>query len=417
MTFVSPPSTAQSWGYWSAETDRAVELYRDEIVALRRHLHAHPEPSGEEYKTSLYLYQKLSDCGFAVQMGPEGRGLVVDVPGPAAPTCMAIRADIDALRIHDRKKAEYRSRHQGIMHACGHDAHTAVVYGALRAVKQVASHVDFPWSLALRGIFQPAEETAKGAYDMIAAGALEGVDAILAIHVDPTRAVGTVAVRAGVLTANCDVMEITIRGRGGHAARPHESNDPIAAAAHMTSTLYQFVPRLTDSQDAVVVTIGQINGGDNPNVIPEEVRLFGTVRTLDSDVRRRTIKHIQQVANAIAQLSGTTIDVVFRAGSDSVRNDVRLTELVGQATEGLPGPIELETIPRASMGSEDFAAYLEHVSGSMFRLGCARGPLPSPGLHTSLFDVDERVLTLGAKLLARTVLLWSASREQGNTSL
>ena len=188
-----------------------------------------------------------------------------------------------------------------------------------------------------RGIFQPAEESGDGAKAMMAAGALEGVAAILAAHVDPTRRAGTIGVKSGPLTASCDDMRITVRGRGGHAARPHESNDPIAAAAELVSTLYQFVPRATDSQDAVVVSFGQIHGGQNNNVIPEEVMLDGTVRTLNRDVREKTVEHIRTLADGIEQVTGAKLDVSFRHGSPSVQNDENITELVSRVATDLLG--------------------------------------------------------------------------------
>ncbi len=163
---------------------------------------------------------------------------------------------------------------------------------------------------------------------MVAAGALNGVAAILSLHVDPTRQAGTIGVRSGVFTASCDEMRVTVKGRGGHAARPHESNDPIAAAAELISTLYQFVPRATDSQDAVVVSFGQIHGGQNANVIPEQVVLEGTVRTLDRNVREKTIAHIRTLAEGIERVTGTRLDVSFETGIGSVYNDEGLTQLV-----------------------------------------------------------------------------------------
>jgi amidohydrolase len=294
------------------------------------------------------------------------------------------------------------------MHACGHDAHTATVFGALLALDQLEREGALPYPVTWRGIFQPAEETSAGARAMVAAGALEGVDAILSLHVDPTRPAGTIGVRSGVFTASCDAMRVTVKGRGGHSARPHESTDPIAAAAQLISTLYQYVPRATDSQDAVVVSFGQIHGGQNANVIPEQVVLAGTVRTLDRSVREKTIAHIRTLAAGIEQVTGTELDVSFERGTPSVYNDGGLTELVSKSARDLLGSDHVATLRRPSMGSEDFAVYLEHVPGTMFRLGAAGGDGTWSGLHTPTFDVDERCLTIGAKILARSVVQWSA---------
>jgi amidohydrolase len=392
---------------WQSRVDSTVDELAEQMVSLRRHLHAHPEPSGEELKTSLHLYQILDELGLPVRMGPEGCGVVVDSRSDAALRRIAMRADIDALRIQDQKQTPYRSTVPEVMHACGHDAHTATVFGALAALDQLECEKALPWPVTWRGIFQPSEETSHGARAMIAAGALKDVAAIVSMHVDPTRTAGTIGVRAGVFTANCDEICVVVQGRGGHAARPHESNDPIAAAAELISTLYQFVPRATDSQDAVVVSFGQIHGGQNSNVIPEQVVLEGTVRTLDARVREKTIAHIRTLADGIERVTGTKLDVSFETGIPSVYNDTGLNDIVVAVARALIGAENVVSMPRPSMGSEDFAAYLEHVPGTMFRLGAAGENGPAAGLHTPTFDVDERCLAVGAKILARTVVEWS----------
>lgn len=392
---------------WRNRIDAAVDESVERMVALRRHLHAHPEPSGEELQTSLHLYQLFNQMGLGVRMGPEGCGVIVESRDPNAVRRMALRADIDALRIEDQKQTPYRSTVPEVMHACGHDAHSATVYGALIALDRLERDHGLPWPVTWRGIFQPAEETSNGARSMVEAGALEGVQAIVSMHVDPTRRAGTIGVRSGVLTASCDTMRVTIKGRGGHAARPHESLDPIAAAAELISTLYQYVPRATDSQDSVVVSFGQIHGGQNSNVIPEQVVLDGTVRTLDRSVREKTLHHIRTLAEGIEQVTGTKLEVCFEAGSPSVNNDEGLTNLVSDVATELLGPDNVAAMVRPSMGSEDFADYLEHVPGTMFRLGAAGDDAPWSGLHTPTFDVDERCLAVGAKILARTVVQWS----------
>ena len=389
---------------WRREIDAAVDEAIERMVALRRHLHAHPEPSGEELQTSLHLYQLFDDLGLAVRMGPEGCGLVVESRRQDARRRIAVRGDIDALRIQDQKHVPYRSTVPEVMHACGHDVHTATVFGALTALDRLECDGRLPWPVGWRGIFQPAEETGGGAESMIAGGVMQDVDAIFSLHVDPRRRAGTIGIRPGVFTASSDAMRVTVSGRGGHAARPHESNDPIAAAAELVSTLYQFVPRATDSQDAVVVSFGQIHGGQNANVIPEQVVLEGTVRTLDRQVREKTIAHIRTLAEGIAKVTGTRLEVCFVEGTPSVYNDAALTTLVGDVATDLLGKENVSEMPRPSMGSEDFAAYLEHVPGTMFRLGAAGGESPWPGLHTPTFDVDEKCLAVGAKILARCVV-------------
>jgi amidohydrolase len=211
------------------------------------------------------------------------------------------------------------------------------------------------------------------------------------------------------------MLRITIHGRGGHAARPHESTDPIAAAAQLISTLYQLIPRATDSQDAVVLSFGQIHGGLNANVIPEQVTLEGTLRTLSQKVRERTIANIGTIVDGIERITGTRLELSYDVGTPSVDNDVALTELVGRVAREVLGADQVATMPRASMGSEDFAGYLQHVPGTMFRLGCAGERSPWPGLHTPTFDVDEKCIAVGAKILARAVVEWSKPSDGSRT--
>jgi amidohydrolase len=392
---------------WESQLDAAIDDNAACLVELRRSLHMHPEPSGHELQTSLQLYQLLTEKKLPVRMGPEGSGVVVESREQKAPRRIALRADIDALRIQDEKQVAYRSCVPEVMHACGHDVHTTTVIGALSAIDKLTQSGELPWPVTWRAIFQPAEETSVGARAMVGAGALEGVDAIVSLHVDPTRRAGSIGVRAGVFTASCDMLRITIHGRGGHAARPHESADPIAAAAQLISTLYQFIPRATDSQDAVVVSFGQIHGGQNANVIPEQVTLEGTLRTLSQKVRERTIANIATIVDGIGRVTGTRLELSYDVGTPSVDNDSELTDLIAREARDLLGPAYVATMPRPSMGSEDFAAYLQHVRGAMFRLGCAGDRLPWPGLHTPTFDVDEKCIAVGAKILARTVVEWS----------
>ena len=218
---------------------------------------------------------------------------------------------------------------------------------------------------------------------------------------------GHIGLREGVLTANCDEVQVRILGRGGHAARPHEASDPIAAAAQLINALYLFIPRATDSQDAVVVTVGQVYGGDNANVIPEEVSLRGTLRTLDRAIRERTFEHIRRLADGIGKTSDTRIDVTFALGSASVCNDPALIALLRRAGHEVVGEAGLDEIRRPSMGSEDFSFYLEQVPGAMIRLGCASARAGGSPLHTPTFDIDEEALRIGAKTLARAAVFWS----------
>lgn len=391
---------------WQEHLDAAIETHAPELMAVRRHMHRFPEPSGVEYETTDYLLRLLTRHELATRSGPDGRGLLVDGVPRGEGDLIALRADIDALKIQDVKRTEYCSQVPNVMHACGHDGHTATILGAILGLQALQQSGTAPWPLRWRAIFQPAEETSNGAVDMMAAGALEGVGAILAAHMDPSRVVGRVGLRYGVLTAACDEFAILIEGRGGHAARPHESLDPIAAAAQVISSLYMFVPRATDSHDPVVVTIGQVAAGDNPNVIPESAVLRGTIRSLSKTARERTRNQIAQLARGLGDASGTRIDAQFFPGPQSVTNVETLTDLLKEAAQEFLGRSQIDLIHRPSMGGEDFAFYLDRVPGAMFRLGCASPAVGSAPLHSPSFDLDERAILIGARLLARAAVLW-----------
>jgi amidohydrolase len=389
---------------WQQTLDEIIANATEDLVALRRRIHAHPEPSGAELETSLLLYQTLDQPGLALRMGPDGCGVLADNRSAAGQPRVAFRGDIDALLIHEANDVPYRSTRDGVMHACGHDAHAAIATHVALALHKLEASGHAPWPLRWRAILQPAEETAAGARGLISAGALEGVKSIFALHVDPPRPTGEIGLCVGPFTANCNDVTIIVRGRGGHGARPHESRDPIAAAAQLVSSLYQFIPRTTDSFDAVVLSFGRIAGGQNANVIPEEVELNGTLRTLDSTVLAQTIEQIRQIARGVEEITATQIEVKVDGGIPSVRNDASAVRILEEAAESVSGVIA-RLIPRPSMGGEDFACYLDHVPGAMFRLGVASDDGAVRPLHTPTFDVNEAALPIGVKILARAVIL------------
>jgi amidohydrolase len=401
-------------GQWRSHLEQAIERQIPDMIALRRHMHRNPEPSGEEHRTSMHLYQILDQLGYHVRLGPEGCGVLADMPGWAErpESLLAIRCDIDALRIQDEKTVDYRSRCPGIMHACGHDAHSSIAIGALSAIAELQRDGHLPFRLRIRGVFQPAEETCEGAKLMISAGALDQVEAIIALHVDPSRRVGRVGLRSGVITANCDEMIITVHGRGGHAARPHETRDPISAAAQLLNWLYLQIPRSTDSRDSVVFTIGRVVGGHNANVIPETVELRGTLRTLDRQVREKSIATIRRLVTAVADGTQTKIQVQFGIEARSVVNDRALIDLIESATISALGPDAVELIQQPSMGSEDFSFYGDEVPLAMFRLGCISDQFGGAGLHSPIFDVDEQSLAVGSRIIAETVLAWCEEKSE-----
>lgn len=384
--------------------DRLVDAQQPRIVEFRRSLHAHPELSGQEFETTKSIERRLESAGLAPRLGEGGRGLILDSPGPENRPRVALRADIDALPIQETRECAYRSQVPGQMHACGHDGHTSTVLSAALALHQLQSEGQLSKGTAWRAIFQPAEETLAGAHEMVAQGACQNVKALFSMHMDPTREVGTIGVCAGAFTANCDTIEIVIQGRGGHGARPHQTLDPIAAGAQLITALYWQIPRHIDSQEAVVISFGQFNAGDADNVIPDRAYLGGTLRTLDPQVRQRAKRAIERVCASIAAATETQIDLHWGSDIDGVMNDPRLAEIVRAAASEVLGPENVHEILRPSMGSEDFASYGQHVPICMFRLGCASPAVGNSGLHTPTFDLDERALAIGAKILARCVI-------------
>jgi amidohydrolase len=396
---------------WRQAIDSYIDDHSDRWRSVRRHLHVHPEPSREEFATTRFLAAHLEEAGMPVRIAPSGRGLIAGRESPGSGPSVAMRADMDALRMQDAKAQPYRSSRPGVMHACGHDAHSAMLMAASLALWTQSGAL--PQSTVWRAIFQPAEEVGEGAREMIAAGAVENVGSIVALHVDPDLAVGRVGFRTGVLTAACQELHVTIKGMGGHAARPHLSIDPIGVAVQFISSVYQFVPRSVDSRDPVVVTFGRIEGGTSANVIPEQVELMGTVRTLSGRAAAQVEEKIRHIAQGLSGASRASIDVRFHRGTDAVDNDARVTSVCVQAAREVVGVANVGEIPLPSMGGEDFSSYLDHAPGCLLRLGVAAPDAPRHFLHSPLFDLDERALAIGAKLLARSVVLLADSSRFG----
>lgn len=405
--------------HWVTPFDVAVADSAAEIARIRRHLHAHPEPSGEEVETTKFVLSRLATPGMQTRIcrSDAGRdvGVIADCdvgrPGSETPR-IAIRCDLDALRIPDEKTVAYRSRNDGVAHACGHDAHTAILLGIataasrLRSVATEQNGCELP-GLRLRFLFQPAEETSSGARWMVDQGAMDAVDAVLGLHVDPERPAGEVGIRRGVLTANCDEVDIEIRGHGGHAARPHHSHDPIAAASQLLAALYQQLPRAVDSRDPSVFTVGRIRGGYAANVIPESVQLQGTLRTIAESSRTTLKRRIREICDGIAQAAEVSIDVRFSAPLNAVVNDPRIAGALEAAARQVLGNAGVKPIDRPSLGGEDFSVYLEDVPGALLRLGCATPGTKAPFLHSPLFDIDERCLPHGMRILFQAAVLLS----------
>ena len=379
--------------------DAAVDSLADELTRVRRHLHANPEPSGEEFETTRFVAARLADAGVPHRVVPNRRGVIAESPAPPGTPRVGIRGDMDALRIADGKSVPYCSTVPGVMHACGHDAHTTIALGAAIALWECRDEVPFAW----RVIFQPSEETAVGAEEMVEAGATEDVDFILAAHVDPDRPVGEIGVRSGPLTASCRELSVKFHGHGGHSARPHQTADPIAAAVRFISTAYERVSRDTDARHPVVVAFGFIHGGSSPNVIPDVVSVGGTLRAFSKEHTDEARVVLDRIARSVEVLTGVKVELVVQPGPDAVVNDPRAVSAIREAGAEVLGPDGVKEILLPSMGGEDFSAYLPRVrGGAMFRLGVASERILHAKLHTPLFDIDERALAVGSKILAKS---------------
>ncbi len=385
------------------------------IREMRRYLHAHPEPSGEEIKTTAFIAEQLDPLQVEYRMGPDGRGLIVDSKGRTGKKLIAFRADIDALRLQDEKTVSYRSRESNLMHACGHDAHTAMAFGAVKALSSLDDLL--PGEYSWRCIFQPAEESATGAREMIACDAMRDVVNIIALHVDPTLDAGQIGYRSGSLTAWCEEFEILVEGRGGHGARPHTTIDPIVAATQIIQSVYTMLPRSADARDPLVISFGVIQGGINPNVIPESVQLRGTIRSTDFESSQSAKRRLREVVDGVAQACQVKAQVSIAYSLPSVNNDDHLTRLCRQAIHGVVGEEGLVYVEKPSMGGEDFAWYLHEVPGLMLRLGVGTPLQKVRHLHSSCFDINESSLPIGTRSLARCVskLAWAHQQQTTTT--
>ncbi|NCJ05906.1 amidohydrolase [Synechococcales cyanobacterium C] len=373
------------------------ETLTPRLIEIRRHLHCHPELSGQEYQTSAYVAGVLSSCGLQVQEGVGKTGVVGELKGQDRDSRrLAIRTDMDALPIQEMTQLEFASRKPGIMHACGHDVHTTLGLGTAMVLAQLQDHL----SGNTRFLFQPAEEIAQGASWMIADGVMEGVSDILSVHVFPSIPAGIVAVRYGALTAAADNLDLIIVGESGHGARPHEAVDAIWIAAQVVTTLQQAISRTQNPLRPVVLTIGQISGGRAPNVIADQVRLKGTVRSLHPETREMLPDWIEAIVASVCKPYGARYHLDYQRGVPAVTNAPKLTQLIEAAAQEAWGCDRVQVLSEPSLGAEDFSMYLEQAPGAMFRLGVGFPDQANPPLHHPQFVVDEAAIATGVVTLA-----------------
>lgn len=368
------------------------------LIEIRRHLHSHPELSGQEHHTAAFVAGVLSSNGVHVREAVGKTGVIGEVQGtPSDRPCLAIRTDMDALPIQERTGLEYASKAAGVMHACGHDVHTTVGLGTAMVLSQLAE--ELPGKV--RFLFQPAEEIAQGASWMVQDKAMENVSAILSLHVFPSIPAGKVGIRYGALTAAADELDIIIVGESGHGARPHEAIDAIWIAAQVITTLQQAISRTQNPLRPVVLSIGQISGGRAPNVIADSVKLRGTVRSLHPETRANLPLWIEKIVANICNSYGAQYEVDYRPGTPGVQNDLALSQLLQTAAEEAWGSDRVQVLTEPSLGAEDFSLYLEHAPGSMFRLGVGyEDRATNYPLHHPQFEVNESAIVTGVVTLA-----------------
>ena len=365
----------------------------ERVVAVRRQLHRHPELSEREERTAALICSVLEELGIPYRSGVGGHGVVARVDGCGAGPVVGLRADIDALPIHEETGLPFASEAEGVMHACGHDGHTAMLLGAAALLRST------PPPYPVRLLFQPAEERGTGARMMIEDGAIDGVSAVFGGHLDINYPVGALVVAVGPVNAASDYFTIDIEGRTGHAARPHQAVDTVVIGASLVSALQTVVSREVNPADPAVLTVGSFNAGTAENVIAGAARLTGTIRTLDPAVRRHLRDSVVRMATAVGELYGCAVDPQVREGNPPVVNEPAMTELARRAASSVVGEAGVVRMGTLNMGSEDFGRYLERVPGSYIRYGALAAGSDAGPAHSSRFDFDERALEVGARWL------------------
>jgi amidohydrolase len=383
---MSLADTAESW----------LAAHYDDLVAWRRHIHRHPELGRQEFATTQFVADRLVEAGLNPKALPGGTGLTCDF-GPERAPRIALRADMDALPMAERTGAPYTSTVPGVAHACGHDAHTAMVLGAATAL---ASAPELP--MGVRLIFQPAEELMPGgALDAIAAGALSGVSRIFALHCDPRLAVGRVAITAGPITSAADSLEITLHSPGGHTSRPHLTTDLVYGMGTVITGLPGVLSRRIDPRHGTVMVWGAANAGVAANAIPQIGTLAGTVRTASRETWLEMEGLVRETVSGLLAPLGIEHSLQYRRGVPPVVNEERSTQIMTHAIEAVGPDVLADT--RQSGGGEDFSWYLEDVPGAMARLGVWSGEGDQLDLHQPTFDLDERALAVGVRVLVNII--------------
>ncbi|NLE82791.1 MAG: amidohydrolase [Rhodococcus sp.] len=381
----------------NAVVDTWLATHGDDLVAWRRHIHANPELARHEYATTEFVATRLAAAGLSPQVLPKGTGLTCDL-GPADGPRIALRADIDALPLQELTGATYSSTVAGVSHACGHDAHTTILLGTALALNEIP---ELP--VGVRLVFQPAEEVMPGgALDVVAARRIEGVSRIFALHCDPRLEVGRVGVRLGAITSAADTVELILESPGGHTSRPHLTTDLVYALGTVVTGLPGMLSRRIDPRTSTVMVWGAVNAGQAPNAIPQTGMLAGTVRTGDHETWELLEPLVREIVDGLLAPTGVRYQLNYRRGVPPVVNDETSTRMFEDAIRAV-GPGALADTPQSG-GGEDFSWYLEEVPGAMARLGVWSGEGTQLDIHQPTFDLDERALAVGVRVLTGLVL-------------
>ena len=367
----------------------------DELIDVRRAIHQYPELSFQEYATIELLKQKLESWGIAYNVIGE-TGLVVDIQGDYDGKAVAIRADLDALPIDEQADVPYRSQRPGIMHACGHDGHTAMLLGATRLLYENRSQIHG----TVRCIFQPGEEMDGAAKDMIEKGVLQNpsIEAVFGIHLWPYLPYGTVGIKGGAMTASCDDFKITINGKSGHCARPHLAIDAIQVATQWMQEVQSLVRRKFSPTQSILIHIGTIHAGRANNVVADQAILEGTIRSLSTDLRKPIVQEMQELCHLLEKKWGVTIDFNMQWGAPAIHNNQVLTQrFVAALSQGYQ-PVPVERLTEPSMGADDFGYFSEQIPSLYIRLGIVKEDETYFDLHHPQFHFDDRIIARGAEL-------------------
>lgn len=388
----------------NAQIKKETASILDEVIAIRRHIHAHPELSFEEYETSKFVSNKLKEWNIPHETGIVKTGIVGLIePTNTSNNCIALRADLDALPITEMNDVSYKSTNEGVMHACGHDVHTAMLLGTAKILNGLKDEL----KVAVKLIFQPGEEKLPGGASlMIAEKVLENpsVSEIYALHVFPELEAGKVGLRGGMYMASCDEIRMTVKGKGGHGAMPHQNIDPILISAHLITSLQQIVSRNCPPQIPCVLSFGKIEGLGATNVIPDEVKLEGTFRTMNETWRKAAHEKIKNQSEILVQSMGGEIDVDIQVGYPYLENDPELTSTAKQKAINLLGDDNVVDLPLRLTG-EDFAYFSQKIPATFIRIGVkneARDIIYP--VHNKRFDIDEKAIEIGMQTLLAQVL-------------